>query len=193
MKAVCVYCGSRTGNREAYRAAAVQMGRAIAERQMKLIYGGGRVGLMGVIADTVMAAGGSVIGVIPEALDRRESKHTDITELHVVPNMHMRKAMMAEKSDAFIAMPGGYGTLEELFEAITWLQLGIHQKPIGVLNVDGFYDALIAMIEHAIGQGFIDPKNRALINVETDAKRLLDRLDAFNPEDFPPKWGQVKP
>jgi len=169
------------------------MGTALVERQIGLVYGGGRVGLMGVIADTVMAAGGTVIGVIPEALDLRESKHTGITELHVVPNMHTRKALMAEKSDAFIAMPGGYGTLEELFEAITWLQLGIHRKPVGILNAGSFYDPLIAMIDHAIAEGFIDAPNRDLVHVDTDPNQLLDRLAAFDPDQFPPKWSGVEP
>lgn len=193
MKNVCVYCGSRTGGDKQYRLMAESLGAVMVERGIGLVYGGGRVGLMGVIADTVMAGGGSVIGVIPEALDLRESKHTGITELHVVPNMHVRKALMADKADAFVAMPGGYGTLEELFEAITWLQLGIHRKPIGLLNVAGFYDPLIAMVDHAIAEGFIDAPNRGLIHVETEPSRLLDQLAVFNPEDFPPKWQGVKP
>jgi uncharacterized protein (TIGR00730 family) len=193
MNTICVYCGSRVGASETYRLLAQAMGTALVERQIGLVYGGGRVGLMGVIADTVMAAGGTVIGVIPEALDLRESKHTGITELHVVPNMHTRKALMAEKSDAFIAMPGGYGTLEELFEAITWLQLGIHRKPVGILNAGSFYDPLIAMIDHAIAEGFIDAPNRDLVHVDTDPNQLLDRLAAFDPDQFPPKWSGVEP
>ncbi|HEX7983819.1 MAG TPA: TIGR00730 family Rossman fold protein, partial [Duganella sp.] len=153
-KTICVYCGANAGVTPAYAEAARALGRALVDQNLALVYGGGKVGLMGVIADAVLAAGGEVTGVIPTALVEREVGHMGLTRQFIVKDMHERKAMMASLSDGFIAMPGGMGTLEELFEMLTWSQLGIHAKPIGLLNVDGFYDGLIDFIAHASGQGF---------------------------------------
>jgi len=176
MQRICVYCGSQTGHHERYRQAAVALGQRLVERGHGLVYGGGSVGLMGIIADAVLQSGGEVDGVIPEALVGRELAHQQVTQLHVVPTMHDRKARMAELSDAFIAMPGGYGTLDELFEIITWAQLGIHQKPIGLLNVDGYFDALVALIDHAIGEGFVRPEHRHFWVIADAPDELLDAL-----------------
>lgn len=163
------------------------MGTLLAERGIGLVYGGGNVGLMGVIADAAMAAGGEVIGVIPRALADREIAHTGITQLRVVDSMHTRKAMMAELSDAFVAMPGGFGTFEELFEAITWTQLGLHRKPCGLLNVAGFYSPLAVFIGQAVSEGFIRPVHRAAIVVDDDPARLLNTLSTIDLPDVP-KW-----
>ena len=176
MQRICVYCGSQTGHHERYRQAAVVLGQRLAERGHGLVYGGGSVGLMGIIADAVLTSGGKVDGVIPEAMVGRELAHQNVTQLHVVPTMHDRKARMAELSDAFIAMPGGYGTLDELFEIITWAQLGLHQKPIGLLNVDGYFDALATLIEHAIGEGFVRPEHRHFWVMADAPDELLDAL-----------------
>lgn len=181
MKRICVFCGSSAGNRPEYARAAAQVGAMLAERGIGLVYGGGRVGLMGVVADTVMAAGGEVIGVIPEALLRREVGHEGLSELQVVGSMHERKARMADLSDGFIALPGGYGTLEEFFEVLTWSQLGIHPKPCGLLNVHGFYDPLLAMADLAVREEFVRPAHRGLILDDTDPVRLLERMAAFAP------------
>lgn len=181
MKRICVFCGSSAGARPAYAHAAGSVGRMLAARGIGLVYGGGKVGLMGVVADAVMAAGGEVIGVIPEALMRREVGHGGLTELHVVGSMHERKARMADLSDGFIALPGGYGTFEEFFEVLTWSQLGIHPKPCGLLNVGGFYDPLLAMADHAVREEFVRPAHRALILDDGDAERLLERMAAFAP------------
>lgn len=180
-RSVCVFCGSREGRREEYHSAAVALGALLARRQTTLVYGGGSVGLMGVVATTVMQAGGRVIGVIPEALAAKEVAHDGLTELRVVPTMHARKALMAELSDTFIAMPGGLGTFEELFEIVTWSQLGIHSKPVGLLNVGGYFDALLALVDHATREGFVDPEQRAIF-VESDRpEELLDRLARHRP------------
>ena len=152
------------------------MGTLLAKKGITLVYGGGHVGLMGVIADAVLAAGGEVIGVIPQALADREVAHGGVTDLRVVDSMHTRKAMMAELSDAFIAMPGGVGTFEEFFEAVTWTQLGLHRKPCGLLNVGGFYTPLAAFIDHAVTEGFIKPAHRAIVVVDDDPERLLNTL-----------------
>ncbi|MFT6817259.1 MAG: hypothetical protein ACJATT_001064 [Myxococcota bacterium] len=173
---VCVYCGSNRGN-AIFVAAAREMGRTLAERGIGLVYGGGRVGLMGEVADAALKAGGEVIGVIPEKLMALELGHTGCTELRVVPDMHTRKTMMADLSDGFVAMPGGFGTLEELFEVTTWTQLNYHLKPVGILNVDGFYDPLLTMVSHAAAHGFIRPAHRHLITSETTASALLDALE----------------
>ena len=172
---VCVYCGSNSGA-PVYVEAARAMGKTLAERGIGLVYGGGRVGLMGEIAQAVLDDGGQVYGVIPKKLEELELSHTGCTELHVVDNMHQRKHMMAELSDAFIAMPGGFGTLEELFEVTTWTQLNDHLKPVGVLNVAGFYDPLLAMIQHAVDHGFIRAVHRDLILSRTEPGPLLDAL-----------------
>lgn len=180
VSSICVFCGSRPGTNPAYALAARHMGQVLAARGIRLVYGGGRVGLMGVLADAALAAGGRVVGVIPEALLRLEVGHRALTELHVVPNMHARKRMMAELSDAFVALPGGIGTFEELFEVWTWLQLGYHAKPVGLLNVAGYYDPLLAFLDRSVAQGFVPPAQRALLQVETHADALLDRLAALS-------------
>ena len=184
---VCVYCGSGLGLNPAYRAAARTLGAAFAANDIGLVYGGGNVGLMGVIADAAIAAGGEVIGVIPQSLKDREIAHTGVRDLRVVDSMHTRKAMMADLSDAFIAMPGGVGTFEEIFEAITWTQLGVHRKPCGFLNVAGFYAPLIAFIDQAVSEGFIKPLHRAMIAVDDNPERLLDTLATMPLPDVP-KW-----
>lgn len=176
MKRVCVYCGSSLGNQQIYREAATAMGGVLAARGIGLVYGGGNVGLMGVIADAVLAGGGEVIGVIPRSLADREIAHLGVTDLRVVDSMHTRKAMMADLSDAFIAMPGGVGTFEEFFEAVTWTQLGVHRKPCGLLNAGGFYSALEAFIDQAVSEGFIKPVHRGSIVVDDNPERLLDSL-----------------
>jgi uncharacterized protein (TIGR00730 family) len=175
MKRLAVFCGSRFGDQEAYRDAARSLGNLLVERGITLVYGGGDVGLMGTIADTVMGRGGEVVGVIPQSLVDREVAHHGITELHVVDGMHDRKALIYHLSDAALALPGGIGTFEELFEALTWNQLGIHAMPCGLLNVGGYYDPLAAMIRSATEHGFIEAPERFLL-VESDADRLLDRL-----------------
>lgn len=187
MKRVCVFCGSSIGSNPAYAEAAVTLGGLLAARGIGLVYGGGNVGLMGVIADATRAAGGEVIGVIPRALADREIAHAGLTHLHVVDSMHARKAMMADLSDAFIALPGGFGTFEELFEAITWTQLGLHRKPCGLLNAGEFYTPLVVFIDQAVSEGFIKPVHRASIVVDDNPERLLDSLAAITLPDVP-KW-----
>lgn len=181
MQRLCVFCGSQPGANRMYRQAAETLGRLLVQRGYGLVYGGGHVGLMGIIADAVLQAGGEVIGVIPEAMVSRELAHWGVTQLQVVPSMHARKARMAELADAFIAMPGGYGTFEELFEIITWAQLGIHQKPIGLLNVAGYFDALLTMIERAVADGFIRAVHRQLTVVASEPAALLDALASHTP------------
>ena len=186
---VCVYCGSRPGNDPAYAAAATAVGTLIGERGGQLVYGGGRAGLMGTVADAALAAGARVIGVIPQALVERELGHEGLTELHVVQTMHERKQMMAERSDAFIALPGGIGTLEELFEVWTWRQLGYHDKPVGLLNVAGYYDRLLGFIDETARQGFVPAAQQALLQVDADPAVLLQRLavlaaQATTPDDY---------
>ncbi|MGA1287777.1 MAG: TIGR00730 family Rossman fold protein [Rubrivivax sp.] len=173
---VCVYCGSRTGIDPAHAQAAQALGRAIGERGWQLVYGGGKVGLMGVVADAVLAHGGRVIGVIPRMLMDREVGHTDLQELHVVDTMHQRKQMMAERVHAFLALPGGIGTLEELFEVWTWRQIGYHTRPIGLLNVGGYYDALLNFLQHSVDQGFLAAPQKEVLQVGSDPCELLQRL-----------------
>jgi uncharacterized protein (TIGR00730 family) len=182
---VCVFCGSSFGRDPAYVSAARAVGRVLAARGIDLVYGGGSVGLMGEIADTVLAGGGSVTGVIPEALIAAEIAHPGVTDLRVVATMHERKALMAELSDAFVALPGGFGTLEEIAEAITWSQLGLHQKPCALLDVGGFFGPLIAHFDRAVEDGFISPANRALVVIESDPGVLLDRLEWWTPPSRP--------
>ena len=182
MKSLCVYCGSSSGITPNYADAARKLAQALVERKIALVYGGGNVGLMGIIADEAMRLGGHVTGVIPKALVRKEVGHRQISELHVVENMHERKAMMADLAEGFIAMPGGIGTLEELFEVMTWAQLGFHDKPIGVLNVDGYYDALLAFLQHTVQQGFLRPQHEGLLMVEPDVTALLHRFETFEAE-----------
>jgi uncharacterized protein (TIGR00730 family) len=179
MKRVCVFCGANAGRREEYRSAARLLAGALARRGLGLVYGGGNVGLMGTLADEMLQAGGEVIGVIPRRLVDREVAHRGLTELRIVDTMHQRKAMMNDLSDAFIALPGGYGTLEEFFEILTWSQLGIHRKPSGLLNVLGYYDSLLAMLDHAVTEQFLLPANRKLVVAETDPELLLRRLDSL--------------
>ncbi|MEZ6053979.1 MAG: TIGR00730 family Rossman fold protein [Planctomycetaceae bacterium] len=178
MKTVCVYCGSSVGSRDEYTQAARELGRLLASLGLRTVYGAGNIGLMGVLADAALEAGGEVIGVIPEALVERELAHNGVTDLRIVHSMHERKALMADLSDAFIALPGGFGTFEELCEMLTWLQLGIHQKPCGLLNVAGYYDSLIAMFDHATEERFLRPQHRKLLQVATDPAELLDRLQS---------------
>jgi len=173
---ITVFCGSRVGRRSEYAEAARQLASVLAQRGITLVYGGGHIGLMGVLADAMLEFGGQVIGVIPESMVESELAHTGLKELHIVPSMHARKALMAEKGDAFIALPGGYGTAEEFFEMVTWRLLKLHDKPIGLLNVCGYFDALLAWVEHAFAEEFIAPKYRQLFVVETQAAALVDRL-----------------
>lgn len=181
MKSLCVYCGSSFGISRAYADNARVLAKEMVTRDIALIYGGGKVGLMGVIADEVLRLGGTAIGVIPQALMEKEVGHQQLTHLHVVKDMHERKAMMEQLADGFIAMPGGIGTLEELFEILTWAQLGFHSKPIGILNVDGFYDGLIAFLQNLVTQGFVKSEQAALLMHEADSATLLDRLQSFTP------------
>jgi uncharacterized protein (TIGR00730 family) len=173
---ICVYCGSRSGASPAYAQAAQAVGTWIGQQGARLVYGGGHAGLMGVVADATLASGGAVFGVIPRALENRELAHHGLTELQVVDTMHQRKALMAQASDAFLALPGGIGTLEELFEVWTWLQLGYHDKPVGLLNVAGYFDDLLRFLDHTASQGFVNGEQRALLQVDHDAERLLNRL-----------------
>lgn len=173
---LCVFCGSKNGARPEYGAAAKTVGRLLAERGVGLVYGGGHVGLMGVLADATLAAGGQVFGVIPRSMVESELAHLQLTQLDIVDTMHQRKARMAELCDAFLALPGGYGTMEELFEVVTWAQIRLHAKPIGLLNVAGYYDGLLKWIEHAISDGFIAAKHLALIRVGVEPGELIDKL-----------------
>src|SRR4051812_2485644 len=173
MKSICVYCGASTGSNPVYAEAAAELAQAIAARGLRIVYGGAHVGLMGVIADTALAAGAEVVGVIPKVLVEWEVAHTGISELHVVDDMHERKALMAELSDAFVALPGGIGTLEELIEIYTWSYLGIHEKPFAVLNTNGYYDGFTAFLDHAVSQGFLRPEVRQRLLVAPDAEALL--------------------
>lgn len=181
MKRVAVFCGSRPGANRGFSDAAVAMGRALARRGIGLVYGGGRLGLMGVIADAVLEAGGEVIGVIPEALEEKEQAHRGVTELLVVPNMHQRKRAMSERADGFIAMPGGLGTLEETFEVWTWAQLGLHENPVGLLDVDGFYQPLVSMLSSMAQQEFVQLAHVEMVHVSSDPERLLDVMERHVP------------
>jgi uncharacterized protein (TIGR00730 family) len=181
MRRVCVFCGSNRGSDPAYAAAAHAMGLALVRRGVELVYGGGKVGLMGVIAEAVMGAGGTVTGIMPDNLFRKEIGHTEVTDLRIVGSMHERKAMMAELSDAFVALPGGFGTFEEFCEAVTWTQLGLHAKPCGLLNVAGYYDALLALFDRAERDGFLIIEHRKLVHSATDPDELLDHLETHPP------------
>ena len=187
MQRVCVFCGSKVGVDPALGEAARELGRCLVANGFELVFGGGSVGLMGVVADAVLEAGGNVIGVIPEVLATVELLHPGVSDMRRVDSMHTRKATMASLSDAFIALPGGYGTLEELFEIITWAQLGLHQKPIGLLNTLGFYDPLIEMVDHMIASGFIKPPHRDLFLVRSEPANLLDQLKHHHPPKLPKK------
>ncbi len=178
---ICVYCGSNTGVRPAYAEAARGLGALLGARGLGLVYGGGKVGLMGVLADAALAAGAEVVGVIPRAMVDRELAHEALTELRVVSSMHQRKALMAELAGAFVALPGGLGTLDELFEAWTWAQLGLHARPIGLLDVEGFFQPLVAHLDRAVAEGFVRPQHRAMVVIEREAAPLLDRFAAYRP------------
>ena len=187
MKRVCVFAGSSLGARSQYGDAARSLGAALVSRNLGLIYGGGAVGLMGLLADTVLEGGGHVIGVIPRPLVDREVAHSGLSELRVVASMHERKTQMAQLSDGFIALPGGLGTLEELFEIWTWAQLGIHRKPCGLLNVEGYYDRLLEFLNHAVAENFIDTKNRSMMTLAEGGDELLDRLESYEGLEVP-RW-----
>ncbi len=187
LKSICVFCGSNDGNDLAITDAAKRLGGIFAERNITLVYGAGKIGVMGAIAKSVLDLNGEVIGIIPEFLKMKEVVHLGLTELITTENMHERKLKMQEVSDGFIALPGGMGTLEELFEIITWLQLGLHQKPIGLLNVNNFYDDLIALLENMVRKGFLSMENFELLLVDSDASRLLAKMEEFKRPSVP-KW-----
>jgi uncharacterized protein (TIGR00730 family) len=178
---ICVFCGSNAGANGAYLEAARTVGRGLAERGVRVVYGGGRVGMMGAVADAARDAGGEVIGVIPQAIFDLEIGHTGIDDLRVVGSMHERKALMAELADAFVALPGGIGTLEELFEVFTWAQLGIHAKPLGLLDVAGYYRPLVAFLDHSVAEGFLREETRTMLAVDDDFDALLDSLERWKP------------
>jgi len=187
IQSLCVYCGSNSGSRPVYTQAALHLGNILVRRGIRLVYGGGRVGLMGTIADAVLANGGEVIGVIPESLVAKEVAHLGLKDLRVVPSMHERKALMAELADAFVALPGGFGTLDEFAEILTWAQLGLHLKPHGLLNVANFYDPLLAFFDHAVAENFIRQAHRDLVIADEDPARLLDSLATARPPNLD-KW-----
>ncbi|HEY0006244.1 MAG TPA: TIGR00730 family Rossman fold protein [Pyrinomonadaceae bacterium] len=189
MKRICVFCGSNSGARASYAEAARRTGQTLAREGIAVVYGGGRVGLMGAVADAALAAGGEVIGIIPQALEAREVAHQGVTELHIVGSMHERKALMAELSDAFIALPGGYGTFEEFCEVLTWAQLGLQRKPCGLLNVDGYYDPLLALFDRAVTEQFVRPIHRSLVLVESGLDQLLSSMTSYRPPALD-KWIQ---
>lgn len=188
MRRVCVFCGSNNGVRPEYAAAARRFGAALAARGLGLVYGGGHVGLMGIVADAVLAGGGEVTGVIPHALVAKELAHGRLTALHVTETMHQRKARMADLADGFAALPGGFGTADELFEVLTWAQLGLHARPVGLLNVAGFFDPLLAWLDHTVREGFVRPENRRLLVEATEAEALLGALLAWRPAPPAEKW-----
>jgi uncharacterized protein (TIGR00730 family) len=187
LRSVCVFCGSSTGSNAAYTEAARSLGRTLAEADIRLVFGGGHVGLMGEVSNAALAAGGDVIGVIPKFLVERELAHEGLSDLRIVGSMHERKALMSDLSEAFIALPGGAGTLEEFSEVLTWAQLGEHQKPCGLLNVAGYYDPLLTVFDRMVEAGFLSESNRALLLVESKAERLLRRFDHFEPPNTV-KW-----
>lgn len=187
MKRICVFCGSSAGRLPLYAEAARSLGRMLVARGHGLVYGGASVGLMGQVADAVLAAGGEVDGVIPHALEARELAHQGLTRLHVVDSMHERKALMADLSDGFVALPGGMGTMEEMCEVLTWAQLGLHGKSCGLLDVAGYYGPLVTFFDHAVAEGFLRPEHRAMVLMHEDPASLLDRMAAWRPPDVP-KW-----
>lgn len=187
MQRICVFCGSSAGERPAYAEAARQTAQALVERKLGLVYGGGRVGLMGIVADRVLELGGEVIGIMPRALVEKEIEHRGLTELHVVDSMHERKAMMADLADGFIALPGGFGTFEEFCEVLTWAQLGYHAKPCGLLNVADYYAPLLSLFDHAVAEGFVRTGHRSIVLVDETPDRLLAQFAAYEPPTIP-KW-----
>jgi uncharacterized protein (TIGR00730 family) len=187
VQTVCVFCGSREGSSPSYVEAARCMGKTLARRGLGMVYGGGRVGLMGAVADAALGEGGEVVGVIPEALLAREIAHADLTKLHVVGTMHERKKLMAELSDGFVALPGGYGTLEEFMEVLSWAQLRIHEKPCALLDVNGFWEPLSTLFDEAVAEGFVPPNHRSFVLQEQDPHALLDLMERYTPPETR-KW-----
>jgi uncharacterized protein (TIGR00730 family) len=181
IRRVCVFCGSQRGTNAAFSEAAQRLGRLLAQRGLELVFGAGHIGLMGVLADAMIEAGGHTIGVIPQAMVERELAHKGLGELHIVDTMHERKALMADLADAFVALPGGFGTADELFEILTWAQLGIHHKPVGLVNIAGFFDPLLAWLDRAVADGFLKQKHRRLLIEAATVEELLDRLAQFKP------------
>lgn len=181
INSICIYCGSSSGRLEVYASAAVALAEALVSRNIRLVYGGASIGIMGRVADQVLTLGGEVVGVIPKALSHKEIAHQHLTELHITASMHERKMRMAELSDGFIALPGGIGTLEELFEIWTWAQLGFHQKPCGLLNVAGYYDSLIQFLDHVLAEQFVKQDTHDLLMVESNPDALLDRYIDYHP------------
>jgi uncharacterized protein (TIGR00730 family) len=188
MRRLCVFCGSSAGNRPEYRAAARRLGELLAGRGVGLVFGAGHIGLMGVLADAVLANGGEAVGVIPQALVDKELAHRGLTALHVVDTMHQRKALMADLADGFAALPGGYGTADEFFEVLTWAQLGLHARPTGLLNVAGFFDPLLAWVDQCVREGFLRPEHRDSLLVAGDPEELLEMLLHSRPAPQTPKW-----
>ncbi len=188
MRRLCVFCGSSTGRGPVYRKAASRLGELLAERRIELVFGAGHIGLMGVLADAVLQGGGVSIGVIPQALVDKELAHGSLTRLHIVETMHQRKALMADLADAFVALPGGYGTADEFFEILTWAQLGLHAKPIGLLNVAGFFDPLLAWVDHCVREGFVRPEHRETLLISANPEELLEMLLHRKPPAQTPKW-----
>ncbi len=188
MERICVFCGASPGARPAYAQATSELARLLTADGIGVVYGGGGVGLMGVLADAVLAEGGEIIGVIPRALVDREIAHRDVTDMRVVGSMHERKALMAELADAFIALPGGLGTVEELFEVYTWAQLGLHRKPCALLNVEGYYDGIAGFLANAVQERFLREEHREMLMVEREPRGLIERLREFEPDAVLPKW-----
>jgi uncharacterized protein (TIGR00730 family) len=187
MKRICVYCGSSSGARESYSLAAKSLGESLVHRGIGLVYGGSDVGLMRIVSDTVLAGGGEVIGVIPESLVAREVAHRGLSDLRIVRSMHERKATMADLADGFIALPGGFGTLEEFAEIVTWVMLGLHRKPCGLLNVDGYFDGLLSFFNHAAVEGFIRAEYRSIVLTGPEAENLLDQMETYQAPVLP-RW-----
>jgi uncharacterized protein (TIGR00730 family) len=187
MRRICVFCGSSLGSRPAFADAAQSLGRELASRGLELVYGGASVGLMGLVADAVLHAGGRAIGVIPEPLASKEIAHAGLSELHVVGSMHERKAKMAELADGFVTLPGGIGTFEETFEILTWAQLGLHRKPCGLLDIAGYYAPVVQLLDHAVAEGFVRPDHLSMLLVEDNAAALLDRFARYEPT-YVAKW-----
>lgn len=182
MNSILVYCGANPGNKAIYKETAVALGKEIVKRNMRLVYGGGTLGLMGTIANAVLEEKGEVIGIIPDFLDKMEVGHPNLTEIHIVETMHQRKAMMETLCDGIITLPGGYGSMDELFEILSWAQLGLHQKPVGVLNVNGFYDHIIKQLDVMVEEGFLKPQNRRILLVSDNIDELFELMDNFVPE-----------
>ncbi len=189
---VCVFCGSSAGSRPVYADSTRRLGQILGRRGLGVVYGGGHIGLMGVLADAVLQAGGKVIGVIPQALVDKELAHAGLTEIRIVATMHERKALMADLADAFAALPGAFGTADELFEILTWAQLGLHSRPIGLLNVAGYFDPLLTWLDHAVREGFLQPSHRQLLLEADEPGRLLELLENYRPAGPAPKWIDAK-